>query len=113
MLASAHSIRLLPRGASPRSRTSLATRLVTAVDILTAHRRGHLDSRRLGEGVRAVRFLPGELGQPPAEVAERGRGFVDRTAQIQGLDDALRRQLEVLPDETDDAVLGQLAGAEG
>src|SRR5262249_50613012 len=113
MLASAHSMRVLPREARPRSRTSLPTRLETAVDILTSHRRGHLDARRLGERIRAGRLLPGEFRQPPPEVAERGRGLVDRAAQVQRLDDALGRQAEVLPDQSDDAVLGELARTEG
>ena len=37
---------------------------------------------------------------------ERGRLTVNRPAQVQRLDDALGRQLEVLADQADDALVG-------
>ena len=61
-------------------------------------------------GVGLVGLLPGELRQLAAEVAVAGGFLVDRPTQVQRLDDALRRQLEVLADQVDQLVVGDALG---
>src|SRR5262249_44418966 len=56
-----------------------------------------------------VGTLPAEGGKLATEVAVAGGLAVDRPAQVQGLDDAARRQLEVLADELDELVLANAA----
>src|SRR5258705_9161793 len=56
---------------------------------------GFLDPRVRLERLRLVGTLPGELGFAPAEVPERRGLLVDRLAQVEGFDDAPRRQLEL------------------
>ena len=51
-------------------------------------------------------FSQVNVRQLAAEVAVAGRLAVDRPAQVQRLDDALRRQLEVLADQLDELVVG-------
>ena len=63
--------------------------------------------------VSLVGALPSELRLGAAEVAERRGLAVDRPAQVEGLDDALRRQLEVRADDLAQLVVGQLARAGG
>src|SRR5262249_54303092 len=48
-----------------------------------------------------VGSFPGKRRQFPAEMTVPGRFAVDRPAQVQGFDDAARRQAEVLPDQAD------------
>ena len=74
---------------------------------LRAVRRGQPDgpAQRLG----LVGLLPGEGVQFAAEVAVAGRLAVDRPAQVERLDDAARRQLEVLADQLGDLLVGQAA----
>src|SRR2546423_1918376 len=76
-------------------------------DTTLGHRRqAHLPA----ECGRLVGLLPGELRQLPTEVAVAGRLAVDRPAQVQRLDDAARRQLEVLADQADELLVGQAVG---
>src|SRR5207237_7935379 len=56
-----------------------------------------------------VGLLPGEARALAAEVAVPRGLAVDRPAQVQRLDDALGRQLEVLADEIDQLRVGHLA----
>ena len=105
MLASAHSMRVLPRGGEAEI-LDVALRNCVCDDRAHAHPpTGAATSTPAGPGqrLRPVRLLPGELREPAAEVAERRGGLVDRPAQVQRLDDALGRQREVLADEGDDA----------
>src|SRR5688572_25142515 len=60
-----------------------------------------------------IRALPGELGLRAAEVAVGGRLPVDRAAEVQMLDDAGRREVEVAPHERLQPRVRDLAGAEG
>ena len=58
-----------------------------------------LQSGALLEGRGLVRRFPREFGFVAAEVTVAGGLPVNRTAQIQRLDDAARRQLEVVANE--------------
>ena len=69
-----------------------------------------LQSGALLQGCSLVALLPGELGFRAAEVTERRGLRVDRTAQVEFLMDAARRELEVLPHELRDLRLRNLAG---
>src|SRR5206468_1661711 len=73
-----------------------------------AHRGG--DAGLLAQGVGLVGPLPGEGRQFAAEVAVPRRLPVDRPPQVQRLDDALRRQLEVLADQLHELVFRQAVG---
>src|SRR5688572_22293975 len=63
--------------------------------------------------VRLVRPLPGEFLLVAAEVPVGGGLLVDRPAEVQVLDDALRAEGEDLADRGHDLVLGDLARAVG
>src|SRR5687768_12910014 len=92
-----------PANASEVRRTltnSAITRLAASGLAHAAKRADGLHQRRgLGGALQRgglVGLLPGELRPLAAEVAVAGRLAVDRPAQLQRLDDAARRQLEVL-----------------
>jgi hypothetical protein len=57
--------------------------------------------------VSLVLLLPAESGQFAAEMAVPGGLTVDGPAQVQGVDDALGRQLEVLGDQFGNGLVGQ------
>ena len=111
IVRSAHSMRSFPRSASERSLTSCPGSGGHAAHREHRHRR--LDAGGLGERLRLVGLLPGEIRQRSAEVAEGRRLLVDRPAQVERLDDALRRQREVLAHERHDLLLGDPARAVG
>ena len=62
------------------------------------------------QGLGLVGLLPGKARQLAAEVAVAGRFAVDRPAQVERLDDAARRQLEVLADQLGDLVVASGRG---
>src|ERR1700737_1940032 len=57
---------------------------------------GRGDSRRPPERLGEVGALPGKVRQPAPEVTERRGLLVDRAAEIEARNDAVRRELEVL-----------------
>ena len=57
--------------------------------------------------------LPGEVGIVAAEVSVSGGFAIDRTAQLQGIDDALGRELEMRADEVGNNLGINFVGAEG
>src|SRR5512137_1477607 len=57
--------------------------------------------------------LPGEVRLFAAEVAVSGGILVDRTQQVQHLDDALRAQIEMTFHQLSDLLVGNFAGAVG
>src|SRR5215471_14801091 len=61
----------------------------------------------------AVETLPGEIGLASAEVPVGGRLLVDRAAEVQVLDDAGGREVEVASDHRLELRRGHLAGAIG
>src|SRR5262245_7322001 len=69
------------------------------------------DSRGGLERCRLVGAFPGELRLAAAEVAERRRLLVDRLAEVELLHDAARRQLEMIPHDLRDLLLGNPAAA--
>src|SRR5207302_11175872 len=54
--------------------------------------RGSPEAGGLAESIRAVRALPGKSGSAAAEVAISSGGLVNRTSQVQRLNDALDRK---------------------
>src|SRR6266436_7099806 len=60
---------------------------------------------------RAVRALPGESGSAAAEMAVRGGGFVNRTAEVERLNDGFGRQREIFADKRGDFFLRNRGGA--
>src|SRR5579883_3347686 len=60
-----------------------------------------------------VERFPGQFNIGAPEMAKGGGGLVDRAAQVEGLDDASRSQIEVFVDQANDLFIGDLAGAEG
>src|SRR5450759_2649094 len=107
MLFSAHSIRSRPRPASAWSLMSKRCAVWTEFPIFLAScHDGRLDARRARKIGRRVGRLPGELGQVSPEVAE-GRGrLVDRTPQVQLVDDPPGRQREVLANQVHEPPFG-------
>src|ERR1700723_1070371 len=57
------------------------------------------EAGRIAPGLRFVGCFPGEVGIGTPEVAVCSRLAINRTAQIEALDDALGRQLEVLTNQ--------------
>src|SRR5687768_6300802 len=112
---SAHSILRRPSAARAIFFTSWSTMCRPFLDLGGKQRRrpgagavneGQSDARvrRLHPGVVAqvlhpVRTLPREVGLGAAEVTVGGRLAIDGTPQIQALDDARRREVEVPPHE--------------
>src|SRR5688572_4539701 len=86
-------------------RSSVRSRVRTSV-VSSALQSGVLLQR-----VGLVGAFPGELGFRTPEVSERGRLAVDRPTEIERLDDAARRELEVLANELGELFVGHLAGA--
>src|SRR5262249_33143324 len=85
--------------------TTAATRAAVARAILTAVQRFGLPCRRLERG-RLVGALPGEFRFRSPEMTERRRLFVNRSAQIELLHDAARREFEVRADHLGDLLFG-------
>src|ERR1700750_522354 len=81
------------RSETAHKTATAATR--AAVTIEARFMEPKLEPGRLLQRRRLVGPLPGEVGLAPAEVAECRRLRVDRTAQVQFVDDAARRELEV------------------
>src|SRR5512144_2722132 len=79
---------------------------------VTMGRPPRLARRVAPEGVGLVRSLPWEARLLAAEVPVVRSGAVDRPPQLEGLDDAPRRQVEVLADEAHELVLVVGARAE-
>src|SRR5580765_6709169 len=69
-------------------------------------------TRGLAQGIGAVGLFPSEAGTGASEVAIGCGGFVHRLAQIEGFDDALRRQLEIFADDFGNALFGDRRSAE-
>ena len=59
-----------------------------------------------------IQLLPGQIQIVTAEVTICSGLFVDRTTQVQHLDNACRTQVEVLTDDLNQLLIGNLAGAE-
>ena len=84
---------------------------------------GKLQAGSSAQGVGAVGFFPSEGGEGvianghfdrgTTEVAVGRSGLVHRVQQIQHGGDRVWTQVEVLANQADDLVVGQLAGAEG
>src|SRR5260370_23041506 len=75
-------------------------------------RRGIPEARGLAESIRAVRALPRESGSAAAEVAVSSGGLVNRTAQVERLNDRLGRQREKFADEGGDIFFRHIRSAE-
>src|SRR5690606_23444735 len=60
-----------------------------------------------------VRLLPGEVRQLTTKVAVRCGITIDRTTQVEHLDNAARTQVKHFPYQLDDHLIRYLAGAEG
>src|SRR5713226_1009989 len=75
--------------------------------------RGCAEARGLAESIRAVRALPGESRSAAAEVAISGGGLVNRTAQVERLNDGFGRQHKKFTDERSDFFFRHVRGAEG
>src|SRR5882762_4778731 len=63
------------------------------------------------KSIRAVRVLPGKSGAAAAEMAVSGRGFVNRTAEVERLNDGFGRQREIFADKRGDFFLRNRGGA--
>src|SRR4249920_2014693 len=61
----------------------------------------------------AVGAFPGEARAGAAKVSVRSGRLVDRATQIEGFDDGLGGQLEILAHQRGDAVFRNILGAEG
>src|SRR5204863_2913277 len=86
------------RGGSVRPANTQMAAATAAITIATRFIRWLEAGVRL-ERRRFVGPLPRELRLGAAEVAERGRLLIDRTAQVQLFHDPARRQLEVRADD--------------
>src|SRR6266446_4612118 len=75
--------------------------------------RSRAEARGLAESVRTVRAFPSESGAATAKVAISGGSFVNRTAQVERFNNALRRQHEKLADQRGDFFFGNGGRAEG
>src|SRR5258706_8795875 len=101
--ASAQRMRVRPLPASPLSFTSHSSALTLgSFPHAPAETSG---AGRFAEIFRPVGLLPGEPGIAPPEMSERGGTPVDRSAQVQGLDDFVGRQAEGLPNQPADPCL--------
>src|ERR687892_1651234 len=113
--------RCIPSGCvAPRSNTPgiLARRAlpdgrIAALGATLDFHHGLLDSGRRLQRIRLVRTLPGEFWFRASEVTE-GRGLpVDRSAEVELLDDAARRQFEVLANNRRDRLFRNAPGPFG
>src|SRR5215470_5230626 len=127
---SAHSIRRRPSAASERFLTSWSTMEPRPfLSFRRAPRAGlacrgddrtgaaligsaELDPRVVAKVLDAVRPFPRELGLRAPEVAVRRGLFVDRAAELEVLDDAGRREVEVPPHQALEDLVRDLARAE-
>src|SRR5256885_6291898 len=75
--------------------------------------RGCAEAHGFAESIRAVRTFPGESGSATAEVAISGSGFVNRTAQVERLNNGLGCQCEEFADQRRDFFFGNGRSAEG
>src|SRR5581483_9377025 len=78
--------------------------------VLAASGRGRL--RGFLERVRLIRGFPAKGVFGAAEVPERGRLSIDRPAQLQRFDHALRSKIEVRPDDVHQPLFWDDSGAE-
>src|SRR6266702_1616102 len=74
---------------------------------------GWLEASRRPQRVRLVGALPGEFRLSAAEVAERGGLLVDGAPQGELVDDAARRQREMIADDRGDLFFRNTAGSFG
>src|SRR5580704_12881459 len=74
---------------------------------------GGLEPSRRLQRLGTVRVLPGELGELAAEVAVGRRLLEDRAVQVEVLAEGAGAHVELGLDDLGDAVVGELAGAEG
>src|SRR4029434_7501396 len=72
-----------------------------------------LEPRGAPQRFGAVDVLPRELGLVAAEMAVGGGLAIDRTQEVEHLDDALRTKVEMRGDELRDLRVRKLAGALG
>src|SRR5256885_10204220 len=74
--------------------------------------RGCAEAHGFAESIRAVRTFPGESRSATAEVAISGSGFVNRTAQVERLNNGLGCQCEEFADQRRDFFFRHAAGTE-
>src|SRR5690606_39452483 len=109
----------IDRAGSVEARYKVTAAVMAAVMTMPVRRgprtveRPGLEAGVLLERVGLVGTFPGELGLGPTEVSERCGLAVDRSPQVERLDDAARRQVEVLADQLGHLLVGHLAGAFG